>query len=317
MNFDLEHIEEYNNPNEGRVKINSNFDKINGIILSGTNNYFPLTGGTIYGDIIPDGDGTRDLGSPTHRWREIYVSGGTIHIGDSAISSSDDTIELSNKLSCKTVAITEGAQAEQVLLSINENGDTAWQPAVELWGDVFQVRNDIILEKNYTELYSLQLKDKDNVKELRLPYLTTCTSDFICQDNASLDTIYCPILESVHDLTYLRNNSLTGISFNALTTMNDLSIGSNHSLTGISFDALTAMDDLSVYSNDSLTGISFDLLESLDSLDISSNASLTDFSFNALTTMNDLSIGSNNSLTDFSFNALTTMNDLSIGSNNS
>ncbi len=37
--------------------------------------------------ILPDGDGTRDLGSASRRWREIFLSSSTVNLGGSTISS--------------------------------------------------------------------------------------------------------------------------------------------------------------------------------------------------------------------------------------
>jgi len=42
--------------------------------------YYSISGGTIYGDVIPDGDGVRSLGSTDYQWKDIWVSGGTIYL---------------------------------------------------------------------------------------------------------------------------------------------------------------------------------------------------------------------------------------------
>ena len=38
-------------------------------------------------DIIPDGDGTRNLGSATKRWAELFLTGQTINLGGATIES--------------------------------------------------------------------------------------------------------------------------------------------------------------------------------------------------------------------------------------
>ena len=38
-------------------------------------------------DIIPDGDGTRNLGSATKRWAELFLTGQTINLGGATIDS--------------------------------------------------------------------------------------------------------------------------------------------------------------------------------------------------------------------------------------
>jgi hypothetical protein len=46
-----------------------------------------LGSGTLNGDIIPAGNQIYDLGSPTNYWKTLYLSGNTIYIGNSTISS--------------------------------------------------------------------------------------------------------------------------------------------------------------------------------------------------------------------------------------
>ena len=38
-------------------------------------------------DILPDGDGTRNLGSATKRWAELFLTGSTINLGGATIDS--------------------------------------------------------------------------------------------------------------------------------------------------------------------------------------------------------------------------------------
>ena len=72
------------------------------IITCGTSNRFivdnlynaPLT---VSGHILPSQNETYDLGSPTHKWRSLYVAADTIHIGDTKLSAGlDGGIELSS-----------------------------------------------------------------------------------------------------------------------------------------------------------------------------------------------------------------------------
>ena len=43
-------------------------------------------------DIIPDGDGTRDLGSSTAKWRDLYLSGNSLYLGGHAITADSSAI---------------------------------------------------------------------------------------------------------------------------------------------------------------------------------------------------------------------------------
>lgn len=49
---------------------------------------YPI-GGTVTGHLIPDTDITYDLGSTGYRFKDLYISGTTIYIGDSTISTDD------------------------------------------------------------------------------------------------------------------------------------------------------------------------------------------------------------------------------------
>lgn len=53
----------------------------------GFGNAFPGYKMTIAGDVVPDADVTYDLGKPTWRWKDLYLSGSSIHLGDITISS--------------------------------------------------------------------------------------------------------------------------------------------------------------------------------------------------------------------------------------
>jgi len=43
-------------------------------------------------DIIPDADGTRDLGSSSKKWADLHLSGDTIFIGSAKIKASQDRL---------------------------------------------------------------------------------------------------------------------------------------------------------------------------------------------------------------------------------
>ena len=44
-------------------------------------------------DIIPDGNNTRNLGSPTNQWQHIYVSTGSIYLGNVKLSTNNGKLE--------------------------------------------------------------------------------------------------------------------------------------------------------------------------------------------------------------------------------
>ena len=50
--------------------------------------------GDISGNIIPDTDVTYDLGSSTHKFRDLYLSGSTIHLGSIELSDNGGALEV-------------------------------------------------------------------------------------------------------------------------------------------------------------------------------------------------------------------------------
>lgn len=65
-------------------------------------------------DIIPDGDGTRDLGSSTAKWKDLYLSGSTLHLGSQTLQSDSSSIILSQ--------LKIGTGSNQVTLSGGAGG---------------------------------------------------------------------------------------------------------------------------------------------------------------------------------------------------
>jgi hypothetical protein len=56
-----------------------------------------------YGNIIPDSDITYNLGSATNRWKDLYLSGSTIFIGNANLSVSNNSIQSSLPLTASSV----------------------------------------------------------------------------------------------------------------------------------------------------------------------------------------------------------------------
>lgn len=75
------------------------------------------------GDLVPAQDVTFDIGSATHRFKDLYLSGNTIHLGDSTFSTSDlqalkdvQTIGVSNLPTFSEVATpAQGAKADSAI----------------------------------------------------------------------------------------------------------------------------------------------------------------------------------------------------------
>ena len=57
---------------------------------------------TVSSDLIPSADDSYDLGSATNRWRELYVAGASIHLGNSLVLSED----IDGKLSTNAITVS-------------------------------------------------------------------------------------------------------------------------------------------------------------------------------------------------------------------
>jgi len=62
--------------------------------------------GNIASNVIPTGNLVYNLGSETHRWKDLYLSGNTIFLGESTISSGPNGISVSGNLSGDGSALT-------------------------------------------------------------------------------------------------------------------------------------------------------------------------------------------------------------------
>ena len=74
-------------------------------------------------DILPDGDGTRNLGSATKRWAELFLTGSTINLGGATIDS-DGTGTVSVSATGITIP-RESKDEDGNKLSIQGSGSTS------------------------------------------------------------------------------------------------------------------------------------------------------------------------------------------------
>ncbi|MAR21187.1 MAG: hypothetical protein CMD25_04160 [Flavobacteriales bacterium] len=78
--------------------------------------------GNFTSDLVPDGSGTRDLGSSAKPWKDLYVTSGTINIGGETISVDDDGISFS-----RPIKVREGGQTRRLRATNSDfitTGDT-------------------------------------------------------------------------------------------------------------------------------------------------------------------------------------------------
>ena len=90
----------------------------------------------VTGNILPDTDIAHDLGSATKRWRDLYVSGGTIHLGDVKVKEESGSFKIKdasdNAVPIGDAIFTGNVTVEEKLVHL---GDTDTQIRFEDIGD--------------------------------------------------------------------------------------------------------------------------------------------------------------------------------------
>ena len=78
--------------------------------------------GTVKGNIIPDVDVTYDIGSSTKRFKDLYLSGNTIHLGSSTLSvDSNGNFQLSGGLKSNNPIVGDDSMIKSNLPEVSEN----------------------------------------------------------------------------------------------------------------------------------------------------------------------------------------------------
>jgi hypothetical protein len=130
-------------------------------------------GTSITNDLIPDTDVTYDIGSPTNRFRDIYLSSSTIYLGDKSLSIADNKLEIGGFLfgemgNVAGVASTQyAADIVSIRVSVGTNGETIADSIIK--GDKLKLSSPIgqisvlTVVSNTSEIYQANPAFKDYV----------------------------------------------------------------------------------------------------------------------------------------------------------
>jgi hypothetical protein len=102
-----------------------------------------LTGLTVSGDILPGANVTYNLGSPTSRWKDLYISGNTINLNGSTISSNATDITLTNPIGGTFTVVGTGSSNTASL--VNGNSGIIIQPNSEIDFNVAGTNNIVVI----------------------------------------------------------------------------------------------------------------------------------------------------------------------------
>lgn len=99
---------------------------------------------TFTGNILPSANVTYNLGSPTHRWQDLYLANNTIYLGNSTISAATGNIVLSSADGA-TLEVTGNSNVTTIVngnsnISVNANGNVT--TSVAGYANVLVVTSD-------------------------------------------------------------------------------------------------------------------------------------------------------------------------------
>jgi len=84
----------------------------------------PFTGGNVSGNLIPSANVTYDLGSTAYRWRDLWLSGNTLHLGSANITATSNTIVFATPGGTFTVNSNSSVTGANVSSNLNITSGT-------------------------------------------------------------------------------------------------------------------------------------------------------------------------------------------------
>jgi len=179
--------------------------------------------GVVRGNLIPATDIQQDLGNATNRWRSLYLSGNTIYLGNTSISSDANGIS-SNTLTAENANISNTVYANFVSAIIT--ADSSSQPNISSVGTL----------NGLTVNGLTQLGDVSNVRiGGGFPDYTLVTDGL---GNLSWSPVVLPdiVAGSTNQIQYNINSGLAAsanLTFNPTTsTLQSVTISATGSITG-------------------------------------------------------------------------------------
>lgn len=182
----------------------------------------------ISGDIIPDTDSTYDLGSGLFRFKDLYLSGSSLHLGDAVITSSGYAINLPSGSTINGVSIptsssttTPGGplQAELVTngYSITGVGNIiigGYVSAQELYGNLIGTDSTVIVNFQNNQI-NADINRTDDLTITSSGTIAFSTSEVIFPFGATITNLD---INQLSDSSNLLTGSSANVSISAETT---------------------------------------------------------------------------------------------------
>ncbi len=177
-----------NTANANIVSFDQNLNSSNVVSFAGLS----ITGNTTVQHVIPSANVTYDLGSANNRFRDLYLSGNTINLGDATISSNNNVVELptGSTIGGRSINFESiSTLTTDTAITSSDSGYTTYK--TERYKDLTlsQVSNTLISEisdKLFTsassitieEFYTTIVCDNENDILITLPAANTVTKGF-------------------------------------------------------------------------------------------------------------------------------------------
>lgn len=222
-----------------------------------------LVGGVVTGDLIPDTDVAYDLGSPTNKFRDIYLSNNTIYLGDNSIGITNGKLNINGSIIDTDTLSEEGVSSiiatitsvesdlQDEITSIESNVSSTIDSAVSTINNTISDTNVLVdSAKGETSAEFLAI---NNSIENRVSDLQTILSGEISDGDFVLDQKIDTVSASLgNDITGAEANIRQDI--NALVTSSEafaqLTTSVETAFNTASSETIAGLDSLSTFLAD-------------------------------------------------------------------
>ena len=139
-------------------------------------------------NIMPAADSTYDLGDSNVRWRDLWLSGNTIHLGSQAIKSGTDGVYVNNKLlgfadSAYTTAQHDSdtlVQVDSAYVQIRvKSTDFVPEGVSNLYYETVRHDSDTLVQVDSAYVRSRQIRTLEELDDTQIDSATIATDDFL------------------------------------------------------------------------------------------------------------------------------------------
>ena len=215
-----------------------------------TNNRVQLYLGNVSGNIVPSANETYSLGSPTNKWKDLYLSGNTIILGNTKLESAGD-----GSLSIKST----NAQVTSAI-SFSSNGYIASEAGTYTTANVAEQGN----------LYFTNARVYSNVISLGYATTTHVTNEIanlVASAPSTLNTLNELAIALANDASFattVTNSLATKANIASLTTANVTEVSNLYFTNTRAISSLTSGAGISIASNGRITSTALGVVQSVN-----------------------------------------------------